>query len=141
MASDYVLIPTQLAPYPIRALEYVMNRILSVQQSREGKLSVLGVAVSMYNRTATKQVDEMLGEISKILDAHPLGSTVQLFPQSTWIPQRNMVANVAGKGYPLIEAEYDDMLSPGEKEAALDAFTCYLELARYVITQTSGVIN
>jgi cellulose biosynthesis protein BcsQ len=141
MASDYVLIPTQLAPYPIRALEYVMNRILSVQQSREGKLSVLGVAVSMYNRAATKQVDEMLGEISKILDAHPLGSTVQLFPQSTWIPQRNMVANVAGKGYPLIEAEYDDMLSPGEKEAALDAFTCYLELARYVITQTSGVIN
>ncbi len=141
MASDYVLIPTQLAPYPIRALEYVMNRILSVRQSRDGQLSILGLAVSMYNRTATKQVDEMLGEINKILGTHPLGAAVQVFPQPTWIPQRNMVANVAGKGYPLAEAEYDDTLSPSEKEAALDAFTCYVELAKHVVKETSSVVN
>ncbi|WP_247215216.1 AAA family ATPase [Synechococcus sp. C9] len=137
MASDNVLIPTQLAPYPIRALEYVMNRIMAIRAARDGQLNVLGLAVSMYNRSATKQAYEMLQEMNRILNHHPLGAMVPVFPENTWIPQRNIVANTPGKGYPLAWAEYDSNLSTSEKEAALDAFNAYLELAKYVIQLTT----
>ena len=50
MASSSVLIPTQLAPYPVRALEYVIGRASAVNKSKEQGLKILGVAVSMYNR-------------------------------------------------------------------------------------------
>jgi len=132
VASRFVLIPLHLAPYPVRALEYVLNRIDSVRQSSDESLSVLGIAVSMYNKTATKQIDQMLGEVNQILERHPLGKNVVLLPQNTWIPQRVMVANLPTKGYPLGEAEYDEELSNSEKEAALDAWNAYLELAKYV---------
>lgn len=132
MASDRVLIPTQLAPYPIRALEYVMNRVMAVHEARERPLSILGLAISMYSRTAARQTRDMLDEIDRILKKHPMGKEVRVFPDHTWIPQRNIVANSPGKGYPLSYAEYDDQLSTQDKEAALDAFNCYIELAKYL---------
>lgn len=133
MASDQVLIPTQLSPYPIRALEYVMNRVMAVREARENPLSILGLVISMYNRTATRQARNMIDEIYKILEKHPMGKEVRVFPENTWIPQRNIVANSPGKGYPLSYAEYDDSLSPQDKEAASEAFGCYMELAKYLI--------
>lgn len=138
MASDNVLIPTQLAPYPIRALEYVMNRIMAIREARDGQLSILGLAVSMYNRSATKQAYEMLQEMNRVLNQHPLGAMVPVFPENTWIPQRNIVANTPGKGYPLAWAEYDSDLSTSDKEAALDTFNAYLELAKYIIYLTQN---
>ncbi|MEN9232953.1 MAG: AAA family ATPase [Gloeomargarita sp. DG02_1_bins_92] len=137
MASNSVLIPTQLAPYPIRALEYVMNRVMAIREARDGELSILGLAVSMYDRAAHKQAYEMLQEINRVLNQHPLGAMVPVFPESTWIPRRNIVANIPGKGYPLAWAEQDHNLSSTEKEAALDAFNAYLELAKHIMTLTS----
>ncbi|MFQ3584457.1 MAG: AAA family ATPase, partial [Cyanobacteriota bacterium] len=101
MASDRVLIPTQLAPYPIRALEYVMNRIMAVHDAREWPLSILGVVISMYSRLAVRQTREMLDEVDKVLQKHPMGREVRVFPEDTWIPQRNIVANSPARGYPL----------------------------------------
>jgi cellulose biosynthesis protein BcsQ len=136
MASSAVLIPTQLAPYPIRALEYVMNRAIAVDQSREEALPILGVAVSMYNRAATKVSEAMKNEILNILAKKDETKSVKLFPQNTWIPNLSIVANTPSKGYPLCFAEFDDSLSAKDQEAAQDAFNCYTELAKYFISST-----
>lgn len=138
MASSYVLIPTQLAPYPIRALEYVVNRALAVDQSRDEPLPILGIAVSMYDRTSNKFALEMTEQISEILAKNPDSKNVDLFPKSTWIPRLNIVASSPDKGYPLCQAEFDHELSAKEKESAQDAFSCYLKLADHVVSLTKG---
>ncbi|MGQ9837308.1 MAG: ParA family protein [Cyanobacteriota bacterium] len=136
MASDGVLIPTQLAPYPIRALEYVLNRVMGIREARNNFPAILALAVSMYDRSATRQAREMLDEIYKILGKHPIGKEVSVFPDQTWIPRKNIVANSPAKGYPLSYVEYDEQISFDEKEAAMDVFGCYTELAKYLIQVT-----
>lgn len=142
MASNGVLIPTHLAPYPIRALEFVLNRSFSVdelRQSYDDQLKVLGIAVSMYDRKSNKLAVDMKEEIQLILNQDPRRKEVALFPEHTWIPRLNIVSIAPGKGYPLCWAEHDDALSGRDREAALDAWTCYTHLAHHLIsiTQTS----
>jgi cellulose biosynthesis protein BcsQ len=137
MASAAVLIPTQLSPYPIRALEYVMNRVFQVDASREDSLKILGIAVSMYNRTATKLKDDMCAEIYNVLNKEPERKAIELFPEKTWIPQLNIVSTTPFKGQPISEAEFDSTLSQREKETAADAFSCYTALAKHLLTQES----
>lgn len=136
MASSAVLIPTQLAPYPIRALEYVINRAIGVDQSRDESLQILGIAVSMYNRTAHKIAVSMTEHILEIITKNPESKNVELWPQTTWIPSLSIVASTPGKGYPLCFAEFDEHLSPKDKEAAQDAFSCYMRQAEYLISVT-----
>ncbi|NMG09050.1 AAA family ATPase [Brasilonema sp. UFV-L1] len=136
MASSGVLIPTQLAHYPIRALEYVMNRAIAVDQYRDEPLPILGVAVSMYNRAATKVAQSMTNEIFNILSKKPETQNVDLFPQNTWIPNLSIVASTPNKGYPICFAEFDNELSSKDKEAAQDAFDCYMKLAKHLILVT-----
>jgi len=143
MASSGVLIPTQLAPYPIRALEYVINRAIALDQSRDESLPIIGVAVSMYNRAATKATEAMKQEIIQVLSKKDETKVVELFPENTWIPNLGIVASTPSKGYPLCFAEFDRDLSSRDYQAAQDAFNCYLELAKYFIsvTQTQEIIN
>jgi len=138
MASSAILIPTQLAPYPIRALEYVINRAIAVDQSRDEPLPILGVAVSMYSRNASKVALNMTEQIIEILSKNPETKNVDLWPQNTWIPNLSIVSTVPGKGYPLCFAEFDDELNSREKEAAQDAFSCYMKMADYFLTVTKG---
>ena len=138
MASSAVLIPTQLAPYPIRALEYVINRAIAIDQSRDEPLPILGVAVSMYNRNASKVALTMTEQLLEIIAKNPEYKNVELWPQNTWIPSLSIVSTVPGKGYPLCYAEFDDELNSREKEAAQDAFSCYMKLADYFISTTQG---
>jgi|GEM_PF-734319 len=133
MASSGVLIPTQLAPYPIRALEYVINRAIALDQSRDESLPIIGVAVSMYNRAATKATEAMKQEIIQVLSKKDETKVVELFPEHTWIPNLGIVASTPNKGYPLCFAEFDRDLSSRDYQAAQDAFNCYLELAKYFI--------
>lgn len=133
MASAAVLIPTQLAPYPIRALEYVMNRAFSVDDAREEPLAILGIAVSMYDRTSKKLSLEMREEIERVLSQDPRRKTVELFPESTWIPRLNVVSTSPKRGLPLCEFEFEDEVSLRDREAALDAFTCYTQLAEHLL--------
>lgn len=138
MASSGILIPTQLAPYPIRALEYVINRAQAVDQSRDEPLPILGIAVSMYDRAASKLSFTMTEQIAKVLEKSSPGNNIKLFPQSTWIPRLNVVATSPDKGYPLCHAEFDNDLSAKDKESAQDAFDCYVKLAEHFITTSNG---
>lgn len=138
MASSSVLIPTQLAPYPIRALEYVINRAIALDKSRDEPLPIIGIAVSMYDRTANKLASNMTEKILEVLAKNPDSKNVDLLPQNTWIPQLTIVATTPGKGYPLCFAEFDDELSSRDKEAAQDAFSCYKKLAKYLISKNKG---
>jgi len=139
MASSAILIPTQLAPYPIRALEYVINRAIAVDQSRDESLPILGVAVSMYNRSANKLALAMTEQILEVIAKNPESKNVELWPQNTWIPSLGIVATTPGKGYPLCYAEFDEELSSRDKEAAQDAFGCYMKLAEHLISVTKGI--
>lgn len=139
MASDAVLIPTQLSPYPIRALEYVMNRTFSIDESREVPLPILGLAVSMYDRNSKKLALDMKDLIYDLLGKDERRKKIELFPDTTWIPRLNVVSTSPNKGQPICEAEFDDDLQQREREAALDAFNCYTLLAKHVITVSEAI--
>lgn len=136
MASSGVLIPTHLAAYPIRALEYVINRAIGVHEFRDEPLPILGIAVSMYNRAATKISSAMTEQILDILAKNPESKNVELFPQDTWIPNLSIVSSTPNKGYPICFAEFDNELSSKDKETAQDAFNCYTKLAKHLISVT-----
>ncbi|KOP28343.1 cobyrinic acid a,c-diamide synthase [Hapalosiphon sp. MRB220] len=138
MASSGVLIPTQLAPYPIRALEYVIGRAMAVDESKDEPMPILGIAVSMYNRAATKVTEAMKNQIFEIISKIPNSKDVNLFPSNTWIPSLSVVSSTPNKGYPICFAEFDDQLSSKEKESAQDAFNCYIELAKHLISVTKN---
>ena len=140
MASDAVLIPTQLSPYPIRALEYVMNRVFGVDDLRERSLPILGIAVSMYDRTSKKLTLEMKELIFDLLSKDKRRKDIELFPDTTWVPRLNAVSMSPNKGQPICEAEFDDDFNPRDREASLDAFNCYTALAQHVV-EVSNVIS
>ncbi|MCV3217143.1 AAA family ATPase [Plectonema radiosum NIES-515] len=137
MASSAVLIPTQLAPYPIRALEYVMKRAIAVDESKDEPLPILGIAVSMYNRAATKVALSMTQQIFDVISKNPQSKNVDLFPQDTWIPNLTIISSTPNKGYPICFAEFDNELSSKDKETAQDAFNCYMKLAKHLISVTN----
>jgi cellulose biosynthesis protein BcsQ len=138
MASSAIFIPTQLTPYPVRALEYVMNRAIAIDESRDEGLKILGIAVSMYDRASRRNTTDMTQKIFDLIAKKSQTKDVPLFPVNTWIPRLNIVANTGGdsKGYPLSYAEFDKTLAPKEKESAQDAFNCYMELAKHLISIT-----
>lgn len=131
MAASHILIPTQLAAYPVRALEYVLTRTLGISKDRDEPLKMLGVAVSMYDKSATSGNREMVEKIHQKLQA--TGELIPLFPESTWIPQFKVVALNPDRGYPLCHADTDKDLPTGDKIKAADAFECYLRLAKHLL--------
>lgn len=138
MASSGILIPTQLSSYPIRALEYVVGRAIAINNLREEALPILGITVSMYHRASTKISFAMTEEIKKVLQKVPGGSDVEVYPESSWIPNLSIISTTPNKGYPICFAEFDHELGHREKEAAQDAFNCYTNLANHLIKTTNG---
>ena len=136
MAASAILIPTQLSPYPIRALEYVISRAQGVEQSRDEPLPILGIAVSMYDKRSTVLQKQMTTKILDVLSKIPGGENIPLFPEDTWIPQLKIVSATPDKGYPLCHAEFDNTLTQAEKESAKEAFDCYTKLAKHLIQTT-----
>ena len=139
MASSAILIPTQLAPYPIRALEYVMNRAFAIDDAREEPLPILGIAVSMYDRSTSRVNTEMCELIDSILNKDERRREISLLPENTWIPNLSVVNSNALKGRPLCEAEFDDQLPKHQKEAVARAFSHYEALAQYLSNNLSSV--
>jgi len=139
MASSGILIPMHLAPYPIRALEYVMNRAFSIDDAREESLPILGIAISMYNKNSSKVNREMCELIDSILNQDERRRKVSLFPENTWIPNLSVVNTNVLKGRPLCEGEFDDELSTYDKEKVSQAFSHYEELAKYLSNKLSPV--
>jgi cellulose biosynthesis protein BcsQ len=132
MASSGVLIPTQLAPYPIRALEYVMNRAFAIDDAREEPLPILGIAVSMYDKNTSKVNTEMSELIDSILNKDERRKEISVLPENTWIPNLSVVNTNALSGRPLCEAEFDDHLKKYQKEAVAKAFAHYEALAQHL---------
>jgi cellulose biosynthesis protein BcsQ len=137
MTASGILIPTHLAPYPIRALEYVINRAQGIGQFKDEPLPILGIAVSMYDKKATALKQSMINKIKDLLNKTAGGENISLFPESTWIPQLKIISTVPDKGYPLCCAAFDKSLSSGDKEAAQAAFDCYMQMANHLLTITN----
>ncbi len=139
MASSGVLIPTQLAPYPIRALEYVMNRAFAIDDAREEPLPILGIAISMYDKNTSKVNTEMSELIASILNKDERRKEISILPENTWIPNLSVVNSNALSGRPLCEAEFDDNLKKYQKEAVAKAFSHYEALAQHLSEKLSTV--
>jgi cellulose biosynthesis protein BcsQ len=139
MASSAVLIPTQLAPYPIRALEYVMNRAFAIDDAREEPLPILGIAVSMYDKNTSKVNIEMSELIASILNKDERRKEISVLPENTWIPNLSVVNSNSLKGRPLCEAEFDDDLKKYQKEAVAKAFSHYEALAQHLSEKLSTI--
>lgn len=165
MASSGILIPTQLSAYPIRALEYVLNRVLEVQElqmTREKarglhrvletqykqNLAILGIAVSMYDPRSTKFNQSMTQNLRDVLQKFyslqkKLGtgnSKVNLFPEQTWIPHLNVLSSCQDKGYPLFQAKYDYGLTAQYREVAQKATERYIELGKHLVEIAKGKV-
>ena len=134
MASNGILVPTQLSSYPIRALEYVLAQAQEVGNYKDDPLPILGVAISMYDQRSNSFNLSMLEKLKDILEKTDGGSQVSIFPEETWIPRLNIVSQCPEKGYPIQEAEFDDHLNSQEREAAQKALERYDRLASHLIS-------
>ncbi|MBW4661359.1 MAG: AAA family ATPase [Drouetiella hepatica Uher 2000/2452] len=133
MASNGILVPTQLSSYPIRALEYVLAQAQEIGAYKDDPLPILGVAISMYDQRSNSFNLSMLEKLKDILEKTAGGSQVNIFPEQTWIPRLNIVSQCPEKGYPIQEAEFDDHLSSQEREAAQKALERYDNLASHLV--------
>ncbi len=136
MAADGVLIPTQLSPYPIRAIEYVIKRLKEVQSFRGDDLVFLGVAISMYDKRSSTFNTNMKNRLLEMLErCEEEDSNNLLFPEYTWIPRLNVVSLSAEKGCPI----FDYQPIQGEQNSLEDARECYLALAKHLLQILRGV--
>jgi cellulose biosynthesis protein BcsQ len=133
MASSAILIPTQLSPYPIRALEYVIGRVNEVEAYKDDPLPILGIAVSMYDQRSSSFNIGMEKAIRETLAASAGDRQVELFPEETWIPRLNIISKCPDRGYPIQQAEFDDHLSSQEREAAQVAILKLDKLANHLL--------
>lgn len=138
MASSGVLIPIQLNPYPIRALEYVINRAFAIDDAREEPLPILGIAVSMYDKNSSKVNREMCELIDSVLNKDERRKQISVLPENTWVPNLSVVNSNALKGRPICEAEFDDELPKYQKEAVAKAFSHYEKLAQHLSEQLAN---
>ena len=134
MASSFVLVPIQLSAYPIRALEYVLDKVHNVRLSKETSLEVLGIAVSMYDRKSSAHNDRMAEKVNAILKQWEIeeGLKTHLFSRDSWVPRLNVVSSCPDAGYPLYQAEFESGLTTQDKEAAQKAIERYEKLASYI---------
>jgi len=138
MASSGILIPTQLSPYPIRALEYVIGRVEEVEAYKDEALPILGVAVSMYDQRSTNFNLSMEESLQEILAKNAKDRKIELLPESTWIPRLNILSKCPEKGYPIHQAEFDDNLSPQDRETAQSAILKLENLASHLMGVIGG---
>jgi cellulose biosynthesis protein BcsQ len=134
MASSGILIPVQLSPYPIRALEYVINQVREVEEYKDEPLPILGVAVSMYDQRSSSFNLSMEESLREILVRHSDGRAIELLPENTWMPRLNIISKCPEQGYPIQHAEFDDQLSSQDRETAQSAIARLENLANHLMS-------
>lgn len=134
MASSGILIPTQLSPYPIRALEYVIGRVEEIEAYKDEPLPILGVAVSMYDQRSSNFNLSMKESLQHILSKNSSDKSIELFPENTWIPRLNIISKCPEQGYPLQQVEFDDSLSAQDRESAQSAIERLEKLAIHLMS-------
>ncbi|WP_298616160.1 AAA family ATPase [uncultured Thermosynechococcus sp.] len=129
MASHGVLIPTQLAPYPIRAIEYVLARLEAMRNAMENPPRPLGIAVSMYNRSKSAANQQMRSKLENILSKY--GNTIEILPESTWIPEKVTMLHTINFGQPIFsEKLYHELRR--DRNSLDDLTQSFQNLARYL---------
>ncbi|HIK25848.1 MAG: AAA family ATPase [Thermosynechococcus sp. Uc] len=137
MASDGVLIPSQLAPYPIRAIEYVLARLEAISNAMETPPRPLGIAVNMYNRKTSAANYEMKQKLLKIVEktAHT-GHAVPILPESTWIANLVVMLRATEFQQPIFSRALYEKLSRADRESIDYLITSFENLARYLSSQS-----
>lgn len=138
MASAGVLVPTQLSPYPIRALEYVLTQVEEVGQFRETPLPIVGIAVSMYDRSSRTFNRTMVEELHERLNHIPGGDQVSMFSEESWVPRLNVISKSQDNGCPLFALDYMDKLNSSDRTSVENAMASFDVLARELL-QKVGV--
>lgn len=134
MASSGILIPTQLSPYPICALEYVIKRVEKVEEYKDESLPILGVAISMYDQRSSSFNLSMEESLREIIAKNSRGKTIEVFPENTWIPRLNIISKCPEKGYPIQQTEFDNQVSQQDREAAQSAILRLEKLANHLMS-------
>ncbi|GAB4153836.1 MAG: ParA family protein [Cyanobacteria bacterium J069] len=133
MASGGVLVPTQLSPYPIRALEFVLSQVEEVGQFRETSLPVVGIAVSMHDRQSRafnlSMVEELYGRLNQL----PGGSQISMFSEASWVPRLNVISKSQSEGCPLFALDSVDGVSAQDRTAAENALLSFEVLAKELL--------
>jgi cellulose biosynthesis protein BcsQ len=130
-------VPTQLSPYPIRALEYVLSQVEEVGQFRETPLPIVGIAVSMYDRQSKTFNQAMVDDLNAKLDRLPGGDRTALFREATWVPRLNVLSKSQSKGYPLCAADFDEDLGSQDRNSVENALAAFENLAKELIQKVS----
>lgn len=133
MASSGILIPTQLSPYPIRALEYVIGRVEEIEAYKDEPLPILGIAISMYDQRSSSFNLSMEESLRDVLSKNSKDKKIELLPENTWVPRLNIISKCPEKGYPIQQAEFDDNLSSQERESAQAAIMKLENLAGHLL--------
>ncbi|WP_051021008.1 AAA family ATPase [Synechococcus sp. PCC 6312] len=133
VASTAILIPTELSSYPIRALEYVLNRTFIISQSIERPIHVLGITVSRYDKRNKDENLVMKESLYKILNR--INQRVDILPENTWTPQLLAVSRSTEKKCPVQSVEFYEQSSSSDKDSLDRITTCYENLAKNIIEQ------
>jgi cellulose biosynthesis protein BcsQ len=138
MASAGVLVPTQLSPYPIRALEFVLTQVEEVSQFRDDPLAVLGIAVSMHDRQSKTFNRTMIEDLHTRLQGIPGGSEIPIFQEPTWIPRLNVISKSQDHGCPLLGLDYFEELSSSDRNGIENAVESFANLADTLLRQVES---
>jgi cellulose biosynthesis protein BcsQ len=138
MASAGILVPTQLSPYPIRALDYVLANVNKVGVGRDKPLPLLGIAVSMYDRNSSALNRSMLEELSSRLVRLPNGKQVSVFSEASWIPRLNVISKSQNHSCPLFMLNSYESLSASDQSSLENALSSFEQLAKEFLQQVEN---
>jgi cellulose biosynthesis protein BcsQ len=138
MASDSVLIPTHLEPYAVRAVDFVLARVVAFSDAVDNPPKILGVTVSRYDPKTTILNTEMEEKLKETTSKYSKYSSISLFPHNAWITQRNVMAVAARDAQPIYSKDFYDSLTSANGRTAVDVMReSFNNLASEVIAQSS----
>ncbi len=143
MASEFILVPIHLAPYPIRALEYVLSRLLFISEVIERPPQLLGIAVSRYdprssrvNDTMLEKAETLINEMKTKYEELKTFGNLRLLPMDTWVSDRAVINTAVNLGLPIYSFDFYQKISYGERQAADQVRSSFDSLAQCIINLT-----
>lgn len=138
MASHGVLVPIQFAPYPIRAIEYVLARLEAFRPVMDNPPRLLGIAVNMYDQRNSAVNAQMQQRLQGILEkvAREYAVVCHLLPENTWIPKRAAIERATDLQQPIFSRNLYRELPRADQESIDELATTFENLARHLSTET-----
>ncbi|WP_297762256.1 ParA family protein [Thermosynechococcus sp.] len=137
MASHGVLIPIEFAPYPIRAIEYVLARLEAFRPVMDNPPRLLGIAVNKYDRKNSAVNAQMQERLQGILGrvAREYAVVCNLLPKDTWIPKRAAIEKATDLQQPIFSRNLYTELSRADQESIDELTATFENLARHLSTE------